>query len=230
MNFWLGLVVCWLLATVGHGRGHSWMCTIFVAPEWRFLCYCTVLNNRWVITSADCFKGFDSPDIHRVFIRYPNGPWEDRSNQVGIRKRITTRDRTLTVLQTAEPLAGVTENTLIAAGEIFRENDVTIATYESYGSNGTRQQDVQVIDTRKAENAECNPVIFEDETHFCMEYCNAGRGNGVVTTRNGQTFLLGVVLYEERECEHRFYGEDVVAKVEPYKTLIEAEMKRLAIN
>jgi hypothetical protein len=37
------------------GDNHSWMCTIFDA-RWKFVCYCAVLNNQWVITSAECFK------------------------------------------------------------------------------------------------------------------------------------------------------------------------------
>jgi hypothetical protein len=131
---------------------------------------------------------FDAPDIHQIRIRYPNGRWKDRKNAYTVRRRMTTGDRKLTVFQTEKPLVNA-PNITMAERDILRESDnVTIATYQTYGLITKRNREVKVIGTKKSTNPECNPYIDEDRTHFCLEYCN-------VSIQNFDAYELLHVLY-----------------------------------
>jgi hypothetical protein len=117
-------------------------------------------------------SSLDYPDIHQTIIHYPSEDWKEHKNFYYVRRKTTTKDRKLTMLQTEQRLSN-TSNVTLADYEMLEKSDnVTIATYQVYGEVGKRNDEVKVIATKKSPNPKCNPVIYEDKSRFCLESCN----------------------------------------------------------
>nr|ACH56859.1 salivary serine protease [Simulium vittatum] len=205
-----------------------WFCTVYDNTNFKPVCYCTILGKNAILSAAKCFKDEDiKVDKESKFhIRFGSIAANGMRKFVQVKTISNSGNQHLVMLRPKNPILGFDEIEL--AESVYKNlqvDNITIATFHSYGTSEPMKTHVHMVTTKVSENVKNCEFAFEQH-HFCAvestTRCNVGLGAGVVSVspKNSSRWVLHGVAVQSPKCHQ--LGEnsklaDVYVKIQDDK-------------
>lgn len=219
-----------------------WMAGILHASEpsnyYAQFCGASVIDKKWVLTSAHCIKENNNPEFSPKDIEVLVGAHDLKSNEgtrIKVKRIILHPDYNPETYNNDIALVELETETDVEPVPVYEENDDlagVIATAigwgytipdDSFSAASTRRQ----VELPVVTNGECNAAFFEEITGrmMCAGYLSGGKdtcsgdsGGPLVINRDSKWMLAGITSWGEGCAKPGYYG--VYARISTFRDFI----------